>query len=137
MDEKPKDKRTEKRKVGDIGEQIACDWLIGKNFKILERNYLKSWGEIDIVAKKSGIIRFIEVKSVTRENLSAISSANDLYRPEDNIHPAKLKRLSRVIQTFLLEKGINDEEWQFDAITVYLDIVRHKAKVSFLEDLII
>ena len=34
------DNRTEKRKLGDIGENVACDFLEGRGFEILERNYL-------------------------------------------------------------------------------------------------
>src|SRR3989344_5717759 len=60
------DKRTGKRKSGDIGENIACNFLKRRGFEILERNYSKKWGEIDIVTKRAGLIHFIEVKSVTR-----------------------------------------------------------------------
>lgn len=132
------DKRTEKRKIGDIGEQIACEWLENRGFKVSERNYLKSWGEIDIVSRRANILHFIEVKTVSRENLEFFSHETSSYRPEDNIHPAKLKRLSRVIQGYLLERGIGDEvEWQFDAMSVYLDQKNKKAKVEFLENLIL
>ena len=58
------DNRTEKRKLGDIGENIACDFLKRRGFEIIERNYLRKWGEIDIVARKRNVIRFVEVKSV-------------------------------------------------------------------------
>jgi len=53
------------RKTGDLGESIACRFLINKGFSIVERNYLKKWGEIDIIAKKDGKAHFIEVKSVS------------------------------------------------------------------------
>lgn len=62
----------------------------------------------------------------------------DKYRPEDNIHPTKLKRLARTIQLYLYEKHANGEpEWQFDVITVRLDIKTKQAKVEFLENIII
>ena len=120
------DKRTEKRKLGDIGENIACEFLVKRGFKIIDRNYLRKWGEIDIVAEKEGILRFIEVKSVSA----------DTYRPEENMHPGKLKRLSRVIQTYLLSKKI-DKDWQLDLITVRLDMKTRLAKVEIIENIII
>ena len=120
------DKRTEKRKLGDIGENIACEFLVKRGFKIIDRNYLRKWGEIDIVAEKEGILRFIEVKSVSA----------DTYRPEENMHPGKLKRLSRVIQTYLLSKKI-DKDWQLDLITVRLDMKTCLAKVEIIENIII
>ncbi|MBX4181397.1 YraN family protein, partial [Candidatus Parcubacteria bacterium] len=59
------DNRTEKRKLGDIGENIACDFLKNRGYTIVERNYLRKWGEIDIVARKGEVIHFVEVKSVS------------------------------------------------------------------------
>lgn len=122
------DKRTEKRKLGDIGENIACDFLKKRGFEIIERNYLRKWGEIDIVAKKSNIIHFIEVKSVTH--------ATSGYRPEDNMHPWKLKRLSRAIQTYLLDREL-DCDWHLDLITVKIDQKNRKARVELIENVII
>ena len=122
------DNRTEKRRLGDIGENIACDFLKGKGFEIIERNYLRKWGEIDIIAKKSDMIHFIEVKSVTH-------GTSD-YRPEDNMHPWKLKRLARTMQTYLLDKKL-DCDWQLDLITVKIDPQNRKARVEIIENLII
>lgn len=129
--------KTEKQKVGQIGENIACRFLMKRGFNIIERNYWKKWGEIDIISEKEGILRFIEVKTVSRENLDNVTHETDDYRPEDNIHPWKLKRLSRTIQTYLLEKSDDDTDWQFDIIAIYLDMVSKKAKVQFLEDIVI
>ena len=106
-------------------------------FEIVERNYWKKWGEIDIIAKTEGILRFIEVKTVSCVTLDNVPYETDSYRPEDNIHPWKLKRLSRTIQTYLLEKGSDDTDWQFDVIAIYLDMSNKKAKVQFLEDIVI
>ena len=123
------DNRTEKRKLGDIGENIACDFLKRRGFEIIERNYLRKWGEIDIVARKRNVIRFVEVKSVNRETSSG-------YRPEDNMHPWKLKRLGRTIQTYLLHKNL-DCDWQLDLITVKMDMNIRKARVEIIENIII
>src|SRR3989344_5286560 len=113
------DNRTEKRKLGDIGENVACEFLKRRGFEIIERNYLRKWGEIDIVAKKNNTIRFIEVKSV--------SHVTEGYRPEDNMHPWKLKRLSRTMQTYLLEKEL-DCDWQLDLVTKK---IRNTGKLLF------
>jgi len=138
------DQRTEKRKLGDIGENIACDFLKNRGFEIVERNYLKKWGEIDIVAKKSGIIRFIEVKSarLNEQKLGQVSCvtlsevSQETYRPEENMHPWKLKRLARVIQTYLLHKKL-DCEWQLDLVTVKMDMGTRQARVEMIENIII
>ena len=133
------DKRTKKRKTGDLGENIACRFLVKHGFEIIEKNYLKKWGEIDIIARKGEKLHFVEVKSVTRENLEHLRPETDDYRPEDNLHPWKLKRLSRVIQTYLLgyNRGQEEADWQFDVAVVYLDQKGMQAKVNYLEDIII
>ena len=149
------DNRTEKRKIGDAGENVACRFLVKRGFEIVERNYSKKWGEIDIIAEKDKKLHFIEVKAVTRENLkynlANVPHETDNYRPEDNLHHWKLKRLSRVIQTYLLSYKGNREvsyllgqnrqagetDWQFDVITVYLDLKSMEAKVNYMEDIIL
>lgn len=143
---------TEKQKIGRLGEDIAVKYLENKGFSIIERNYLKKCGEIDIIAKKAGITHFIEVKSVSREtsHMSDMwdvplrprrefaNSETDKYRPEDNLHPYKLKRLARTIQLYLFEKHANGEpEWVFDAITVEIDTKRRQALVKFMENIVL
>src|SRR3989338_7366907 len=119
--------RTDKRVLGDMGENVACMFLMKHGFEIIERNYLRKWGEIDIVAKKNVVIRFIEVKSVKHETA---------YRPEDNMHLWKLKRLGRIIQTYLLHVK-HEGDWQLDLITVKIDLNTHKARVEMLENIVI
>ena len=133
------DKRTEKRRLGDMGENIACDFLKRRGFEIIERNYLRKWGEIDIIAKKSRLIHFIEVKCVSCVTLDEPAlrlHSGQVYRPEDNMHPWKLKRLSRVTQTYLLDRKL-DCDWQLDLVTVKIDLQNRKARVELIENLII
>lgn len=127
----------DRQEVGRTGEDIACKFLVKRGFQIKDQNYRKKWGEIDIIAKKGKVLHFVEVKTVTRENLSDISCVTDGYRPEDNVHPWKLQRLSRTIQTYLLDKNYDDVEWVFDVATVYLVLRDKKAKVQLLENIIL
>lgn len=121
-------------KTGNLGEGIAEKFLTKHGFDVFTRNYCRKWGEIDLVMLKGGVFHFIEVKTVSRENiLEGESSAG--IRPEDNIHPQKLKRLSRVIQTFIAENRV--EQWLFDVCVVYVDTVRRTAGVKFLENVVL
>ncbi|HWA32013.1 MAG TPA: YraN family protein [Candidatus Paceibacterota bacterium] len=135
----PKVFTSEKQKIGEIGENIAAKFLIKNGFSILDRNYTKKWGEIDIISEKDNKIYFIEVKSVARETLeNVIHETGDYYRAEDNMHPWKLKRLSRTIQTYLLSKNIpEDKEWQVDLLVIYLDLKNKKAKVKVVSDIVL
>jgi putative endonuclease len=119
---------TEKRKTGNLGEDIACTYLEKKGYTIVDRNYLKKYGEIDIVASQGRIIHFVEVKTVAHVTPG--------YKPEDNVHSWKLKRLGRVIQTYLIEKKVRDD-WQFDVITVVLNLKTRRARVELMDNIIL
>ena len=129
--------KTPKRQLGDLGEGIACRYLESKGFRVLERNYLRKWGEIDIIAEKGELLSFIEVKSVSREPKVA-GSRETAYRPEENVHPAKIKRLHRAIQTYLIDHKVPESrEWRLDIACVYLDFSTRRARVELLENVIL
>ena len=119
-----------KRQFGNQGEDFVVKDLETKGFKIITRNYLKKWGEIDIVALKDGELHFIEVKSVTY-----IPSSD--FRPEDNMHYDKLKRLQRTCQSFLAQhmRQYHDTDWQIDLACVYLENESLK-KIEYIENII-
>lgn len=126
---------TQKRKIGDLGENIVCKFHVKHGFIILDRNYRKKWGEIDIIAQKNKIVHFIEVKTVSRP--PADEAGETSHRPEENVHPWKLKRMSRAIQTYLIEKDVSCEtEWQIDVAAVFLDLNNKKAKIRMTENVI-
>lgn len=144
--------KTEKRRIGDIGENIACKFLEKRGFKIIDRNYFKKWGEIDIVARKKQSLKdrilnrqtdnkiyFIEVKTVSCANIrGGITAKMRDYQVDNNVHPWKLQRLARVFQTYLLDKKISDDtDWQFDIIIVFLDIKDKISRIKYMENIII
>ena len=53
---------------GDIGENIAAEYLKGLGYEIMERNYRTELGEIDIIAAGEGYLIFVEVKTRLNEN---------------------------------------------------------------------
>ncbi|OGI64315.1 hypothetical protein A2914_02935 [Candidatus Nomurabacteria bacterium RIFCSPLOWO2_01_FULL_41_21] len=132
----PKVFTSDSQKIGELGENIAVKFLMKHGFAILDRNYTKRYGEIDIVAEKDNKIYFVEVKAISRLNL-AVKELDD-YRAEDNMHPWKLKRLSRVIQAYLLgHSKYEDKEWQVDLVVVFLDLQNKKARVKVESDIIL
>jgi len=135
----PKVFTSEKQKIGEIGETVAVKFLMKHHFSVIDRNYTKKWGELDIVAKKDKKLYFIEVKSVSRETLPSVThGTGDGYRPEENMHPWKMKRMARTIQTYLSsKKPLEDLEWQVDLLIVFLDLKNKKARIKVVSDIIL
>ena len=122
--------KTEKQKVGNLGENLACRFLEERGFKIIERNYRKKWGELDIIAEKEGILHFVEVKSLTWRPGRQVE-----YLPEDNVRLWKKQRMSRAIRTYFLDRKISDEtDFEIDIAAVFLDFDRKKARIRMLEN---
>jgi len=42
---------TEKQKLGKMGEDLACRFLDKNGYRVIERNYLKKWGEIVLLKR--------------------------------------------------------------------------------------
>ena len=134
----PKIFTSDKQKIGKLGENIAERFLMKHGFTIIESNYTKKWGEIDIVAQKNNKLFFCEVKSKSVNSISDVTHETNTYRPEDNMHPWKAKRFSRTIQTYLLDRNISESmEWEVDLLVVFLDIKSKKAKVKVVKDIIL
>jgi putative endonuclease len=124
-----------RKEVGRIGEEIACQFLASKGFKIIDRNYRKPWGEIDIIAEKGNSVRFLEVKSVSREILPNISREMSDYRPEEQVHPAKLRKIARTAELYMNSKN-DDREFQIDVVGVFLDMKIRKARCRLFEQVL-
>lgn len=127
---------SESQKTGEIGENIACRYLSSKGFTIIERNYTRVCGEIDIVAKKQNTIHFIEVKSVVAYRFW--DSERVFIRPEENMHPQKIKRMRNTIVSYLSDRAEEGSIfWKCDLLCVWLDPQEKKAKVDMIEDIIL
>lgn len=118
-----------------LGEDVAARFLEQKGFRILCRNYRKPWGEIDIIAEKDGIVRFVEVKSVTREILNDVSRENQDYRPEELVHEYKLIKIMRTAEFYMNEKDIGSE-FQVDVVGVFLDMEHRRARCRLYEQVL-
>lgn len=109
-----------KQNTGKIGEDIACEYLIKKGYKILARNYRDKIGEIDIVAKNERqTLVFVEVKTFTGE----LEPARNLM-PEDHLTREKLRRLRSVCRLFVARNPdlVNDKSgWQIDLLAINLE----------------
>ncbi len=107
--------------IGKLGENIASKYLKSNGYKILETNVHISHNEIDIIAKDSEYIIFVEVK--TR------STGRDLYSkfgsPASAVNYGKINRTIQAAKIYLSNHSFNELQPRFDVIEIYLDINSH------------
>jgi len=120
-----------RKHVGRLGEEIVSQFLIKKGFKILDRNYRKPWGEIDIIAEKDNVVRFVEVKAISREILPDSLEEID-YRPEEMVTKEKLKKVGRTA-TLFMETMHDLREYQIDVVGVILSESTKTARCRLFE----
>ncbi len=96
-----------KNNTGDEGEFRAADFLRKQGYKILQRNYNCRTGEVDIIAKESGTIIFVEVKT-RREGGKEL--------PEAALTQKKRHRLCKAAQHFMRKYKMKDPLFRFDLI---------------------
>lgn len=130
-------KQGEKNQIGAYGEKIASKYLEKLGFTVMETNYLKKWGEIDIVARGTDKIRFIEVKTVSYETKQDLRTAisRGTWRPEENVHRAKMQRLHRAIESWITENRYQGE-WEVDVVSVRVVPRERYATVKYIQNVI-
>lgn len=100
----------EHNELGKKGEELAVEFLIQNDYKILERNWTFQKAEIDIIAQKENIVTVIEVKT---------RSSVDFGLPQDFVKPKKIQLLIKAVNAY-----INDREKDFDnALEIRFDII--------------
>lgn len=70
--------------TGLLGEQLAKEYLVNKEFTILHTNWRHSHWEVDIIASKNSVLHFIEVKTRRTEKFGY---------PEDDVSKKKIENL--------------------------------------------
>lgn len=112
-----------KQEIGKRGEDFAADFLQAAGYQILARNWRCSFGEIDIIAGRAGIVAFVEVK--TRSSLA-------YGHPFEAITAEKSVRLRKLALQWLIESSTSVREIRIDGISVLL-AVGQQPQIEHLE----
>ena len=119
---------TKKRITGNIGEDAAARFLKRQGYKILERNFVASGHEVDIIAAKGDYLCFTEVKSRTRGSESPMES-----RPAASVNYEKQRSLISVARTYFPDDN-KRRKIRFDVIEVYLNKDGKAEEIIHMED---
>lgn len=107
--------RDPRHHLGQLGERLAAEYLVGHGFQILERNYRTRWGELDIVAFDGSTLAFCEIKTrrLRRPGPSAL----------DAVGARKRARVRRIAGSWLRERRSRPYARliRFDAIGITFD----------------
>ncbi|MFQ5543770.1 MAG: YraN family protein [Nitrospiria bacterium] len=111
------------RITGLEGEEVAASFLKRRGYRILERNYRTSFGEIDIIATEDDVLVFVEVKA---------RSGTGFGPPEASIDFRKQKKLSRVALAYLSRKKNMTCPCRFDVVAVLKE--NGQCRVRLIQD---
>lgn len=100
---------------GVLGEVRAEQLLVGKGYRILQRNYKAPGSEIDLIAEDGGCIVFAEVKMRTRGAATG----------REAVTLAKQKRICKGALHYLTRHGLMNRQARFDVIEIQGERVTH------------
>lgn len=107
---------TKKAELGKYGEDLACNYLKTKKYRIIERNFRKPWGELDIIAlAPDRTLVFIEVKTVQQ-----YGNTGEL-NPEEQMTFSKMRKFKRTAELYAGERQelFNDKKgWRLDLLAL-------------------
>lgn len=118
--------------LGNIGEKEALKYLMKKGHKLVDRNYKRLRGEIDLITEYNNILHFTEVKTVSR--ITSDSLNNEEYLPEENLNDFKLKHFLNTIEYYLFEKEIFNICLQVNLITIRV-LKEGEYKIDFYQNI--
>lgn len=102
--------------LGKLGEELALDFLEKTGYEILETNWVFDKAEIDIIARKDGILAVVEVK--TRSSI-------DFGLPQEFVKPKKIQLLVKAVNEYVTQNDL-EVEVRFDIIAI------HKENLDFV-----
>lgn len=123
------------KEIGNLGESIACEYLKRHGFSIRDRNISKKTGELDVIAEKGETLHFVEVKTILTDEFPKEKDTGDEYDPSLNLHEAKVRKVARTGEWYVLEKRW-EGEWQVDGCLVWIRRRDGMAKVSYLPQIV-
>ncbi len=120
---------TEKRIIGNIGEDAVCKYLKKQGYRILQKNYVQDGHEIDIIAENKEYICFTEVKTRTlgHENPKEL-------RPASAVTKKKQKSLISAARFFAAMNSDKSKKFRFDVAEVFITENKQINKINYMEN---
>lgn len=121
-----------RKEEGELGEQLAVEYLKKQGFKILERNFRIRGGEIDIIALDpsagSGQVTLVFIEVKTRRS-------SEFGTPFEAITPWKLRALIKTAQFYSIKNPNLPELMRIDAVGIVLDNEGKPASIELVKNI--
>lgn len=111
--------------IGKYGEDIACEYLNRKNYKIIHRNFSNKQGEIDIISLYEDMIVFTEVKSRYNYNFGY---------PIESVTYNKRRTIINVAKYYIHINNLYKYNIRFDICEVFLNKTDEKYEINYIEN---
>lgn len=114
------------KQTGNLGEDIACQYLKKHGYKILERNFRIRGGEIDIVCKDGEYLAFVEVKT---------RYSHEYGLPIESMTSWKIKALLKTALFYVRKINWEDKGYRLDLVTVDFANDPEKPEIELIKDI--
>ncbi len=112
--------------IGNKGEDLACEYLKSRGYKILDRNFRIRGGEIDIIAQDRDVIAFVEVKA---------RYSHEYGLPVEAMTFWKIKALLRAVQFYLVKHGLGKSAYRLDFVGIDFTNSRDNPKIELIKNI--
>jgi putative endonuclease len=112
--------------IGRLGEDLACNYLVNKNYQILKRNYRLGHLELDIIAIKNGEFFLLEIKTRCEQQSKTA---------ETLISKAQITNLKKAAIRYAALHQINFNLIHFDLILIILNHQKKSAQLKHYRDI--
>lgn len=106
------------QKKGQMGEELAVDFLRKKGYRIVERNWGNKWGEVDLIVLKDKVLVFVEVKT---------KFENKYGDPEEMVDRRKLEQVQKTAEMYLQKyPKYRERQLRVDVVGIVLEPLKIK-----------
>jgi putative endonuclease len=112
--------------LGKLGERIAASYLSSQGYQIIEMNFHKHWGEIDIVAQEGDVLVFVEVKT---------RMIGDRISPEESMTTHKISSLKKSALFYKVKHPQLPEALRIDFVGVELNAALKPQRINLIKNI--
>ncbi|MDD2402562.1 MAG: YraN family protein [Clostridia bacterium] len=111
--------------LGRIAENFATEYIVERGYRIRERNFRCSFGEIDIIAEENDTLVFVEVRSKQNCNYGL---------PQETVNWLKQRKLRKLATYYLKRNDCLSEICRFDVIGILFDKQNKIQQIELIKD---